>query len=139
MNQLTPFIHRVLYTFYEKMFLQKSIDARIAAQQGDAKTLKRLAKVDPSSFQTPDDLGWTPFHEAIRAGSLSCVETILYAVGDAQSKSDAQSKLVNLSTYTGVTPLHIARQYLAEDHEVTQLLIKLGAVDESRNTNSDEL
>lgn len=61
------------------------------------------------------------------------METILYAVGDAQSK------LINLSTYTGVTPLNIARRFLEEDHEVTQLLIKLGAVDESRNTNSDEL
>lgn len=83
--------------------------------------VKNIAKSDPSSFQTPDDLGWTPFHESVRAGNVDCVETILYAVGADQIK--------NTMTYTGYSPLGLARQYLSEDHEVTQLLIKLGAED----------
>ena len=109
------------------------MDARLAAQTSDLDTIKRTAKRDPSPFQTPDNLGWTPLHEAVRAGCFGCVETILFAF-----HGETQTKLMNLLTYTGVTPLHLARRHWGEDHEVTQLLVKMGAIDKGFNTN-DEL
>ena len=109
------------------------MDARLAAQTSDLDTIKRTAKRDPSPFQTPDNLGWTPLHEAVRAGCFGCVETILFAFN-----GETQTKLMNLLTYTGVTPLHLARRHWGEDHEVTQLLVKMGAIDKGFNTN-DEL
>jgi len=112
---------------------QKAQDARVAAQHENLEILKKVTKTDPSSFMTPDDLGWTPFHEAVRTGNLACVETILFAVGDNQSK------LKNLMTYTGQSPLNIARTYFDEDQPVVKLLVQMGATDVGRNTNSDEL
>ena len=100
---------------------QNYLDARTAAKKGDVEALKRVATTDPKSFLTPDENGWTPFHEAVRVGNKQAVEIIL--------NSSEGNKLKNLVTYTGVSPLNIARQYLGENQEVTQYLVELGAVD----------
>ena len=110
------------------------MDARSAARKGDLPALKRIAKANPSSFSTPDDNGWTPFHEAVRVGHKECVETILFAPGSGEH--------LNRLTYTGVTPLNIAREVLGKDHEVTKFLIKMGAIDKHPNrkgTQNEEL
>ena len=99
--------------------------------------LERVAELNPAAFRTPDDLGWTPFHEAIRSGDLECVNVILYA-GDDWGDADGTPILLNLRTYDGLTPLDLARTYLSEDHPVTQLLITLGGIDQ-RTESEDEL
>ena len=98
------------------------MDAADAARKGDVGALQRIAKVNPSAFAVPDDNGWTPFHEAVRVGNLEAVEAIFY--------TSAGEKLKNQLTYTGVTPLNIAREFLGSDHEVTKWLVKLKAKDE---------
>ena len=97
------------------------MDASDAARKGDVGALQRIAKVNPSAFGVPDDNGWTPFHEAIRVGNKEAVEAIFYSTGG--------EKLKNQLTYTGVSPLNIAREYLGNDHEITKWLVKLKAVD----------
>jgi hypothetical protein len=36
---------------------------------------------------------------------------------------------INKKTYTGVSPLNIAREFLGEDHAVTKKLVENGAID----------
>jgi len=93
--------------------------------------LQRIAKVNPSSFAVPDENGWTPFHEAVRVGNKEAVEAIFY--------SSAGEKLKNQLTYTGVTPLNIAREFLGNDHEITKWLLKLKAVDKHPHQSQGEL
>lgn len=97
------------------------LDAAGAARKGDVGALHRIAKVNPSSFASPDENGWTPFHEAVRSGNKEAIEAIFYSSGGQD--------LLNLVTYTGVTPLNIAREFLGHDHEVTKWFVKLRAVD----------
>ena len=99
--------------------------------------LQWVAKLDPSAFRTPDDLGWTPFHEAVRLGHLDCIKVMLHAGNDG-GDSDRGLSLVNLRTYAGSTPLDLARTYLSEDHPVTQFLITSGGIDEYTESQ-DEL
>lgn len=117
-------------TFLLFVLAKHYMDARTAARKGDLTALKRLAKANPTAFSTPDDMGWTPFHEAIRVGNKECIETILYAPGSGQH--------LNRLTYTGVTPLNIAREFLGNDHEVTQFLVNMGAVDKHPNRKGAE-
>ena len=107
------------------------MDARAAAQKGDVGALKRIAQSSPTSFSIPDNNGWTPFHEAVRLGNLPAVKVIL--------ESDA--KLLDLLTFTGVTPLNIAREYLGKNHPVAQYLVEWGAIDKHphHNMNNNEL
>lgn len=102
------------------------MDPREAAKKGDIEALKRIAEVDRKQFFSPDDNGWTPFHEAVRAGMREAVEII--------HNSDPAHK--NRLTYTGVTPLNIAREYLGKDHEVTKFLVELGAIDNHPSHNA---
>lgn len=100
---------------------QHYLDAHAAAQKGDVEALRRIAKTNPTSFTSPDDNGWTPFHEAVRVGNKEAVEIIL--------NSEVGKSLQNRLTYTGVTPLNIAREFLGNDNEVTKFLVELGAID----------
>jgi ankyrin repeat protein len=118
-------------------FIQRKLNAHEAARTADLALLEKVAEINPSAFLVPDDFGWTPFHEAIRSGDLDCVEVILYA-GDDMEDADRELTLANLRTYDGSTPLNLARTYLSEDHPVTQLLITLGGIDESPESE-DEL
>jgi ankyrin repeat protein len=115
------------------------MDARTAAKKGDVEALKRISESDPKSFSSPDDNGWTPFHEAVRVGNTEAVEIILNSSSESGSKNNLKDRL----TYTGVTPLNIAREFLGNAHEVTKLLVELGAVDKHphhhKATTTDEL
>jgi ankyrin repeat protein len=105
---------------------QKMMDVRIAAQTGDANILTKIAVANQKSLHVPDKLGWHPLHEAVRGGSVECVQVLLINGADKNQK-----------TYTGVSPLNIAREYLGEDHNMTKFLVELGAKDISQG--NDEL
>jgi ankyrin repeat protein len=68
--------------------------------------------------QVKDELGWEPIHEAVRSGHLKAVEFFLERNID-----------INKKTYTGVSPLNIARELLGKDHAVTKKLVENGAID----------
>ncbi|KAL7563090.1 hypothetical protein ACA910_022583 [Epithemia clementina (nom. ined.)] len=93
-----------------------------AAAMGDIDTLKNLAKSDKKALSHRDQNGWEPIHEAVRAGNLEAVQ-FLVKHGE-----------VNVNSRTGKTgegssPLNLAFQFLARGHEVTEFLLKTGAVD----------
>ena len=104
------------------------MDARHAARRGDVAALQRIAKLDASASAEPDDNGWTLFHEAVRTGNKEAVEAILWG-------SRSQDNLKNRLTYTGVTPLNIAKEFLGESHDVTRFLVKVGAIDKHPHRN----
>ena len=93
-------------------------DPREAARRGDAEMLREWGESDPEALHEPDELGWHPLHEAVRAGHVEAVRVILGFGGN-----------INLQTYTGVSPLNIALEHLGEDHEMTKFLEENGAVD----------
>jgi ankyrin repeat protein len=68
--------------------------------------------------QVKDGLGWEPIHEAVRSGHLKAVELFIEHNID-----------INKITYTGVSPLNIAREFLGKDHAVTKKLVENGAID----------
>ena len=57
-------------------------------------------------------------HEAARSGKVEMLRRILKLGVDK-----------NLLTYTGLTPLNIAKQYMLEDHEMIPYLESIGAKD----------
>ena len=65
-----------------------------------------------------DDNGWQPLHEAVRSGQVETVKFLLENGGNVNSLTDGEE-----------SPLHIAREFLPEDHELTSFLIGLGALD----------
>lgn len=94
------------------------MDPRQAAIRGDIKALHRIGAADPQALHQPDENGWHPLHEAVRAGQVDAVQVLL--LNGAQ---------INHPTQTGVSPLNIALQYLGADHQMTKFLQGLGAVD----------
>jgi ankyrin repeat protein len=93
------------------------MDPRQAAMKGDVENIKRAAKADPNSLHQPDANGWHPLHEAVRMGEVEVVQTLIEYGAD-----------VNQRTYTGVSPLNLALEYLGASHELTKWLQDNGAV-----------
>jgi prolyl 4-hydroxylase len=90
-----------------------------AAQDGDAATLLELIHADPDLAHLQDGNGWTPLHEASRAGSVESVDLLLQYGTD-----------LNLRTAGGKggTALYYAVKYLGQNHPVAQYLLKEGGV-----------
>ena len=93
-------------------------DIKTIALFGDAQKLESRILKDPEEIHRADANGWTVLHEASRSGRLETVKTLL--------KHGASE---NLLTYTGVTPLNIARQFLKGDHELIAFLESIDAKD----------
>lgn len=85
---------------------------------GDTKQFEKRIRTDPKELHDADANGWTVLHESVRVGALEIVKIILNNGVDK-----------DLLTYTGVTPLYIARQYLDAGHELIGYLESLGAKD----------
>jgi hypothetical protein len=75
-------------------------DLREAAINGDSNELEYAGKSNPDALHDPDDLGWRPLHEAVRAGQVKHDETYLPC---------------NLHS-----SLHL--EYLGGNHEMTKFL-----------------
>jgi ankyrin repeat protein len=93
-------------------------DAHKIAQTGDVRGLKRLANTGRKALHKPDNAGWHPLHEAVRAGHVEAVQFLLLNGAD-----------VNVATNSGHSALGIAKTYLGAHHQVTKLLMEIGAVE----------
>jgi hypothetical protein len=90
-----------------------------AAQDGDAAILLQLIQANPDLAHLQDGNGWTPLHEASRAGCAESVELLLQYGAD-----------LNLRTAGGKggTALYYAAKYLGQTHPVAQYLLREGGV-----------
>jgi ankyrin repeat protein len=105
--------------------IQNAMGPVEAARKGDVQHIKRAAKANPNSLHQPDANGWHPLHEAVRAGFVQVAQVLVLYGAD-----------INHKTYTGVSPLDIALEYLGADHAMTKWLQDNGAV-KIRNTRTE--
>ena len=80
--------------------------------------MKRLARTGSKNLHKPDNSGWHPLHEAVRAGHLEAVQFLLLDGAD-----------VNHATHSGHSPLSIAKYFHGADHEMTKFLKEIGGVE----------
>ncbi len=98
-----------------------------AAMLGRVEIIKRLILDPGSPRSTPDVLGFTPLHEAVRHNRLDCVELL---VSELPTPPGADR---NALTATRSTPLHIAA-YMGHT-EIVEFLIAAGADCNLRNNS----
>jgi len=97
-------------------------DVRSAAGLGKNDLLAQYITMSPKMANVADRSGWTPLHEAARAGNLAGVQLLLSAGCDLTSKTGRAG--------TGGTALWWAVQRYGEDHAVVRLLRAHGALEE---------
>jgi ankyrin repeat protein len=88
-------------------------DVHTAAINGDLSTIRDIAIQNPTALHEPDDNGWHPIHEAVRAGHSEVVKFFLEAGADVNEISNHGE---------GYSPLALAIQYHAEDHSIVEFL-----------------
>ena len=100
----------------------------MAAQNGDATKLSQWLHEDADLAHLQDENGWTPLHEAARAGSIETVEILLQYGAD-----------LNRRTFggTGGTALYYALKYLGERHPMSDFLVAVGGVMIAPETESE--
>jgi len=95
-------------------------EAHAAAQHGDLESLKELAVSNKRALRMKDSNGWEPLHESVRAGHLESVKFLL-------SQGSDVNELTNHGK--GVSPYRIAISSHGKNHDVSQYLAGLGALD----------
>ncbi len=83
------------------------------AHFGNLKELERCLPLHPGYLNRADGQGWTPLHEASRAGHTQIVEYLLHSGANVDVRTDA-----------GKSPLDLAHQHLEKDHAVIQILLR---------------
>lgn len=96
-------------------------DPHDIARKGDLKSLKTLAKKNPAALHLADPNGWRPVHESVRSGHIDSVKFFLENGADINERTNHGE---------GYSLLRLASMYLGEDHDITQMLASMGAVDE---------
>ncbi len=96
----------------------KKVTARNAISQGDVTLLRKLGKEDPEVLHEPDENGWHPLHEAVRAGNVEMIQLLLDHGAD-----------VNQETYHNQNPLTLAIYYHGASHPIADFLVEMGAVE----------
>lgn len=98
--------------------------AHYAAIYNDLRALKRIAKNNHILLHIPDVNGWTPLHEASRAGHTNIVEFLL-----------RQGVDVNVRTHEGrgESALYLAIRALGKDHPVVHILNQYGGKEVARD------
>jgi len=92
-----------------------------AAANADLDRLKELAKTDRRALHKLDANGWSPLHEAVRAGDKEAVEFLINNGADKNIRAGAKG--------TGSSPLNLALAHHSADHPVTKYLLSIGAKD----------
>jgi prolyl 4-hydroxylase len=95
-----------------------------AAQNGQWSVLQNIAIQNPSALQEPDENGWHPIHEAVRAGDPAVVKFLL----------DVGSNVNELAMHDddgkeGTSPLTLAKELHDLDHPMIELLKSYGALE----------
>ena len=103
-----------------------------AAQNGDPVRLSQWLHEDSDLAHLQDKNGWTPLHEAARAGSIETVDLLLQYGAD-----------LNLRTAGGLggTALYYTVKHFGESHPMSEYLVAAGGVmvapgDESRSKHT---
>ncbi|KAL7567033.1 hypothetical protein ACA910_019956 [Epithemia clementina (nom. ined.)] len=96
--------------------------AHHAAATGDIEQLRDISRKNKKALQHRDDNGWEPIHEAVRGGHSAAVEFLVKEGG------------VNINTRTGrygngVSPLHLALEFLEPSDSIITFLLSSGAED----------
>lgn len=95
-------------------------DLRCAAMQGDADAIDRILSRRPDLVDSRDGEGWTPLHEAARAGNTGAVRALLRRGACIDARNNA-----------GHTPLHLAAR--AGEQAAAKVLIAGGADTSARD------
>jgi hypothetical protein len=90
----------------------------VAASRGETNILRRLLTKNHDFISYSDENDWQPLHEAVRGGHL---ETVKYLI-DSGSDIGAEVK-------GGANALDIAKETLADGHEVIAYLKSVGVPD----------
>jgi prolyl 4-hydroxylase len=93
--------------------------AHKAAQGGDLVALQREVARKKDVVHAKDSNGWTPFHEAARAGHMDVAKYLLEQGSDINQRTNTD----------GGTALWWAKQELGEDHPMIDLLESMGALE----------
>lgn len=99
-----------------------------ATRKNDVDTMTAIIRQHPEYVHQKDKNGWTPLHEAIRAGHA-------YAASHLVEFGHAD---VNVETNIGVTPLYMATHHSGKVDETTvRYLLKMGGIE--KGPDIDEL
>jgi len=96
------------------MGVSRAFELQSAAAQGDLVTVRAILRSEPDLVNARDEDGWTPLHEAARAGYVR--------VADLLIKSGAE---VDARDHLGATPLNAAAR--AGEMRVVRFLLAHGA------------
>ena len=96
------------------------------AQQGDVAGLRALTKTNPNALLKKDRNGWTPLHEAVRAGHNDAVKFLIDFGADKNARTHHGQ---------GSSPLALAIEELTASHPISRYLVSIGA----ENIRPDEL
>ena len=96
-------------------FTKGATEAHLAVQEGNTKTLLSVITQKEELVDAKDENGWTPLHEAARAGSVEAVRLLVDKGAD-----------VNAKTGYGQSALFLATQEYGEEHPIIDLLTELG-------------
>uniref|UniRef100_A0A7S2YGP5 Fe2OG dioxygenase domain-containing protein n=1 Tax=Entomoneis paludosa TaxID=265537 RepID=A0A7S2YGP5_9STRA len=100
-------------------FTTGSTNAHQAAQEGDLSMLKEHVTKDKQVVNKQDANGWTPLHEATRAGHFDMVKYLIEQGADPNIKTGKR----------GGTALWWAKNEHDEDHPIIEFLESIGAME----------
>jgi len=93
----------------------------VAAAMGDVEMLKEIAAKDSKSLHRPDENGWHPLHEAVRAGHTDAAKLLVENGANVNVRTGRGGK--------GQSPLNLALEYHSSKSPIVQFLVGMGAED----------
>jgi ankyrin repeat protein len=96
-------------------------EAHSAAAMGDLESLLKVIDEKKDMVHKKDVNGWTPIHEAARAGHVEVVRTLVERGADV-------NQVTGLTGEGGQSVLHLAIQHHGEDHPLVDYLLSLDAM-----------
>jgi len=97
----------------------ETLPCHVAASIGDVAALEDLAAENEDALHARDQNGWQPLHEAVRGGHIDAVRLLVEYGVDINAVTNGVD---------GVSPYNIAINSLSPNHQVTEFLESLGAL-----------